>query len=298
MLKIPITHLRHHIRTFSKIPLISQSQTFQQQQQQPSNMPKFPDPLTIKTDSKHVPSIQVDTTPAKDDINQENQIKHYIDTLSVFNELKSLGFNDKQSDVILKLIKQNLNIQIDKLNSKMLTGLELENELYLFEAATSELRVEIQTSRENEFEILNNEKIQLGNYLNEESDELMKLLIVSKNDSQVSINDQISDNTLLQKKIKKLIQDLNNKISTNINSDIKSEIESLRWHTTRNGIMAVLVLVFSVMGGVSISKRINKEDLPQEIILRTIEPEDTNNIALNHNELKITDDEITEKSIN
>jgi len=98
-------------------------------------------------------------------------------------------------------------------------------------------------------------------------------MIVSSNDTQVLINDQNSENTLMQKGIKMKIKDLDNKISTNINSDIKSDIESLRWQTTRSGLFAILVLVFSIIGGVSISKRMNKEEQPTEIILHTVKPE-------------------------
>ncbi|KAH3687255.1 hypothetical protein WICPIJ_001771 [Wickerhamomyces pijperi] len=248
-----------------RIPNISQIHTNSTNPNEKEGISRFPDPIKEqeKIDQKLQDTLDDDPTPEK----------QYLDTLTIFNELKQLGFNDRQCDLILRLIKDNLGNQLENLDEKILTTLELENELYLFEAATSELRVEIQRSRETEFNILNNEKNVLENYLIEESDELNKQLIISKNDSQVLINDQISENTLLQKRIKKLIQDLDNKISTDIRSDIKSEIESLRWHTTRNGIMAVLVLVFCIMGGTSISKRLNREDHPQEIILRTIEPE-------------------------
>lgn len=255
------------VRRFQTSPFLSNTLTSNSNvsDNDKEGISRFPDPIKEheKIEQKLQDTLEDDPTPER----------QYLDTLTIFNELKELGFNDKQSDLILKLVKDNLSHQVDNLDEKILTTLELENELYLFEAASSELRVEIQRSRENEFSILNKEKKVLENYLIEEGDELNKQLIISKNDSQVLINDQISENTLLQKRIKKLIQDLDNKISTDIKSDIKSEIESLRWHTTRNGIMAVLVLVFCIMGGVSVSKRLNREDHPQEIILRTIEPE-------------------------
>lgn len=201
-------------------------------------------------------------------------VKNYVDTMNVFNQLKKLGFNEGQSDVILKLLNENLTVQLNKMDNKYTSSMEMENESYLFEAAQSELRIEINTSRELDLNTLENEKNSLDNLLREESEDLNKLLIVSKNDTQVLINDQNSENTLMQKKIKLRIRELDNKISTNINSDIKSEVESLRWQTTRNGIFAILILVFTIMGGTSISRRINREEQPTEVILHTIKPEE------------------------
>jgi hypothetical protein len=214
----------------------------------------------------------LDISDEMEDMTMDNQTI-CLDTMKVFNELKDLGFSEGQSDVIMKLIKENLTINLNKLQNKNLTTMELENELYLFEAAQSELKVETQTSRESSLRNLEMDKYALERLLQVENDELNEYLIMSKNDSQVTINDQISENTLLQKKIKMKIQELDNKISTKINSEIKSETESLRWHTTRNGLLAVLVLVFSLMAGASISRRIKKEEQPTQVILRMIEPE-------------------------
>lgn len=202
-------------------------------------------------------------------------IKNYVDTMHIFNQLKKLGLSNGQSDLILQLINENLTFQLNKMNGKFTTAMEMENESYLFEAAQSELRIEINTSRELDLHTLENEKNSSDLLLREESEELNKFMIVSTNDTQVLINDQNSENTLLQKGIKMKIKDLDNKISTNINSDIKSDIESLRWQTTRSGLFAILVLVFSIIGGVSISKRINKEEQPTEVILHTIKPEES-----------------------
>lgn len=231
----------------------------------------------VKEESKEVPTDSVLDVPISVELGRKvdgELVKNYVDTMYVFNQLKKLGFNNGQSDVILKLLNENLTVQLDKMDNKYTSSMEMENESYLFEAAQSELRIEINTSRELDLNTLENEKNSLDNLLREESEELNKLLIVSKNDTQVLINDQNSENTLMQKKIKLRIRELDNKISTNINSDIKSEVESLRWQTTRNGIFAILILVFTIMGGTSISKRINREEQPTEVILHTIRPEE------------------------
>ncbi|CCH41753.1 Coiled-coil domain-containing protein [Wickerhamomyces ciferrii] len=204
----------------------------------------------------------------------DSLIKNYVDTMKVFNQLNSLGFNSKQSDIILQLLNENLTYQLDKMNGKFTSSMEMENELYLFEAAQSELRIEINTSRELDLHNLDRMKNSLDDLVREEGEDLNKFMIVSQNDTEVSVHQQRNENTLLQKGIKMKIKDLDNKISTNINSDIKSDIENLRWQTTRSGLAAILVLVFSIIGGVSISKKINRDEQPTEVILHTIKPEE------------------------
>jgi len=102
-------------------------------------------------------------------------IKNYVDTLHIFNELKKLGFKPEQSDLILQLINENLTYHINKMNEKFTTSMEMENESYLFEAAQSELRIEINTSRELDLHTLENEKNSMDLLLNQESEELNNL---------------------------------------------------------------------------------------------------------------------------
>ena len=255
-----------------------------------STISQFPSPL-IDAEAK----TYAKSTPKDDGSSEQVEsnkpsvpIHNYIDTMKVFNELQRQGFSEEQSDVILRLIKENLSHKVGEMEQDMLDTSELENEMYLFEAAQSELRVEIKTSREADLKTLESERSLLENLINEETESLNKDFIVARNDSQVLINDQISENTLLQRKIKRRIQDLNNRISTEINGDIKSDIEGLRWHTTSRGLMAVLVLVFSIMGGVSISKKKNREEPLPEVILRTLEPEEEDEHDLDE-ELKSLD---------
>lgn len=66
-----------------------------------------------------------------------------------------------------------------------------------------------------------------------------------KNDIQVAINDQKSENTLMSKNIMLRIKEINHKITTDFTMAMRSEIEGLRWHLSRWGLIAILVSVFS-----------------------------------------------------
>mmetsp|Transcript_1219 Transcript_1219/g.1231 ORF Transcript_1219/g.1231 Transcript_1219/m.1231 type:complete len:402 (-) Transcript_1219:56-1261(-) len=169
----------------------------------------------------------------------------YMDTYDVYTQLVKAGFKPDQADEIINLLIVQLNSKLSKLSTKYSQLYELENERYLFESAQQELRVDITRSRESHI----NELINLINILERDfniiSDELNNEFIQMKNDTQVAMNDQNSENTLHAKKIRLRIQETNHKITTELNSAMRSEIESLRWHISRWGLMAILVSVFS-----------------------------------------------------
>lgn len=168
----------------------------------------------------------------------------YMDTYEVYKQLVRAGFTPSQSDEIINMIIVQLNSKLSKLSTKYSQAYELENEQYLFESAQQELRVDITRNRENHI----NESINQINALERDyaiiSDQLNNNFIQMKNDIQVAINDQKSENTLMSKKIMLRIQETNHKITTELNMAMRSEIESLRWHLSRWGLIAILISVF------------------------------------------------------
>ncbi|KAG2733535.1 hypothetical protein G9P44_003060 [Scheffersomyces stipitis] len=169
----------------------------------------------------------------------------YLDTYAVYSQLVEAGFTPSQADEIINFLVVQLNSKLSKLSTKFAQEYELENEKYLFESAQQELRVDITRSREQHI----NELITLISILERDfrviSDELNNEFLQSNNDVQVAINDQKSENTLQSKRIILKIQETNHKITTELNSAMRSEIESLRWHLSRWGVIAILVSVFS-----------------------------------------------------
>lgn len=186
----------------------------------------------------------------------------YMDTYTVYKSLIESGFTSTQSDEIINLLCDQLNVKLLKLSTIYSQVVELENECYLFESAQQEIRVDITRSREQHI----NESISLTNILERDfhviSDELTNDFIQMKNDNQVAISEQKSENTLSSKRIFLKIQETNHKITTELNSAMRSEIESLRWHLSRWGLIAILISVFSGCTAFYINKaRSVKEEL-------------------------------------
>lgn len=173
-----------------------------------------------------------------------DNLEPYLDTYSVFSKLKEAGFTDAQADSIIYLLIYQLNSKLSKLSTIYAQQYELESEQYLFESAQQEIRVDITRSREQHI----NELITLVNILERDfniiTDELNNDYLKLKNDSQVAINEQKSENTLNVKKLFLRIQETNHKITTELDSAIRSEIESLRWYLSRWGLITLLVSLF------------------------------------------------------
>lgn len=215
-----------------------------------------------------------------------------IDTLKYYNMLVKSGFTPIQTNIILDLWIELLDEQFFSIyNDKFLRNMELENQWHLFNTAETELRYAIQTSRETSLNDRNLQVMKADRDIQSCNDELNELIInLLKKDSIVDFNDHKLENTLLHRHIKLRLKDCNNKIGTKIIGQTKSEIENLRWQTTRSGLFAVLVLVFFIMSGASISKRISVEnEKPVEVILHTITPEEQDFIE--ENELSDNNDD-------
>ncbi|SCU85645.1 LANO_0C04874g1_1 [Lachancea nothofagi CBS 11611] len=235
-----------------------------------------------KTGTKGTPSEDfIDKLPEQlisegngfDSTTAENQ----IDTLRCYEKLLRSGFTPKQSSMAIELLLSTLNEEFfDGYNDKFLRKTELDTQSHLFNAAETELRYAIQISRETALNEENLKVLQLNRGLHLLHDELNEQFInLLKKDSQVDFNDRKIENTLLHRNINLKLKDCNNKIGTRIIGDTRSDIENLRWHTTRSGVFAVLGLVFFIMSGFNISKRISSEnEKPVEVVLHTIEPEE------------------------
>ncbi|CUM66199.1 uncharacterized protein PRCAT00003857001 [Priceomyces carsonii] len=223
------------------------------------SIPKVDEPST------NLPQVESKLSNEADDLSDNDHddqylttifgdMEPYLDTYDIYTRLITAGFTSKQADEILSLLVVQLNLKLSKLSELYSHLYKLENERYLFESAQQELRVDVTRSREQHI----NELFGLINTLERDfniiSDELNNEFIQMKNNSQVALNDQKSENTLQSRQIMLKLQETNHKITTELNSAMKSEIESLRWHLSRWGVIAILVSVFSACCAVYIHK--------------------------------------------
>lgn len=193
-----------------------------------------------------------------------DDMEPYIDTYAVYRQLVEAGFTASQSDEIINLLIFQLNSKLTRLLTKYSHLYELENERYLFESAHQELNVDVTRNREQHINDAINQINALERDFSIISDDLNNHFIQMKNDIQVAINDQRSENTLMSKKIMLRIQESNHKITTELNMAMRSEIESLRWHLSRWGLITICVTIFSGSGAFYIYRANTQKRLAQK----------------------------------
>lgn len=182
-----------------------------------------------------------------------------IDTLACYNRLREQGFTSQQTELIIDLLLETLNREFfSRYNVEFLQNMELENQSHLFHAAETELKYAIQTSRDTQLNDQHLQLLKLIRDLDSLQDEINEMIInLLQKDSKVDFNNQKIENTLLHRKINLQLNECTNKIATKLLGSARSDIERLRWQTTRSGLLAILVLVFLIMGGASFARKVN-----------------------------------------
>ena len=86
---------------------------------------------------------------------------HHFDTWSLVQDLSKGGFSQHQSTALMKAVRAILTDNMDLARRGLVSKSNVENETYLFQAACSELRTEIQNNRKAEMEKLRTQRAQL-----------------------------------------------------------------------------------------------------------------------------------------
>lgn len=180
-----------------------------------------------------------------------------LDTMAINSELRDNGFSSKQSKAIMKVVMSVLNDEFYRdYNDKYLRDFEMDKQLHLFNSLQSEIKYIIGNSRDSQFNLHHLQIMRLKRDLNSDLDEINEDVIeILEKDRKLEFNNQKVDNTLLYRRINMSLRDCINKISINILAGIKLEIENLRWHTTRSGLVAIVILVFFILTGVNVSNK-------------------------------------------
>lgn len=192
--------------------------------------------------------------------------QNQLDTIKFYQLLRERGsFSDEQCKNIISLLLQLLNNEFySNYNELFLRDMELNKQSHLFSSLETELKFAIQNSRDTQLNEHHLQLLKLKRELNSIHDELNEVIINSlQKDAKLEFNNQKLENTLLYKHINLRLNDSSNKIQTKILGEIRSHIENLRWQTTRSGLLIILVLVCSIMIGVSASKK-EHAVVPQE----------------------------------
>ncbi|GAA5809453.1 hypothetical protein MFLAVUS_002861 [Mucor flavus] len=163
---------------------------------------------------------------------------HHFDTYQVLIDLQSQGFTRKQAEVIMKGIKFRLRECTASVRQQLLQKSDLENESYLFRAALSELRTEVQVMRRNDMQMLQTEMSLITREVDSLEQRLSEGVADMKNEIQMDMNNRKNETRQDQKKMDMQIQEINNKFTIRL-GDIRTEIEAVRWETIWKGMAGV-----------------------------------------------------------
>ncbi|KAI7898858.1 uncharacterized protein BX663DRAFT_523071 [Cokeromyces recurvatus] len=184
---------------------------------------------------------------------------HHFDTYELLTFLENHGFKRKQAEVIMKGIKFRIRECTASVKQQLLFASDLENDTYLFKAALSELRTEIQIMRRNDIQMLQNELSLITREVEGLEQKLNESLADLKNEIQMDMNNRKNETREEQKSMDIKIQEINNKFTLQL-GDIRTEIEAVRWETIWKGLTGVVLAGLTISSlGYLLNKHSNRK---------------------------------------
>ncbi|CAG8962262.1 hypothetical protein HYFRA_00005317 [Hymenoscyphus fraxineus] len=172
---------------------------------------------------------------------------HHFDTYSLVQQVEKGGFTMDQSITAMKAVRALLAKNLDVAKAGLVSKSDVENETYLFRAACSELKTEVQNNRKQNEESMRRERTLLQHEVDILNQKLTQELLGLKDDLKGMFDDRKMAVRQEQRAMESAIQEINYKITVSLNSDSKSEVEGLRWILTRRSVIGILIMAFMVL---------------------------------------------------
>ncbi|KAF9153889.1 Succinate--CoA ligase [GDP-forming] subunit beta, mitochondrial [Linnemannia schmuckeri] len=189
---------------------------------------------------------------------------HNFNTNKIVTKLEKNGFQRGQAEVIMRSIKALLGGHTNKIRKNILTTGDLENESYLFKAALTELRTELQILRKNDAAALAIRSEIISREIDSLNQKLREDIANLKNDIAIDMNSRKSDVREEQKALEIRIQSMSNHYMAQL-GDMRTKMEAAKWETTRKGMVAIFISATFVL----LTSRIfmsSKEKMPDDYI--------------------------------
>lgn len=193
----------------------------------------LPENKTLETIDDIVKESNLGGEPEQDELRQ-----HHFDTYDMVRDLKRQGFTQEQAVTIMKGMKFKLRESISILNQQLLPKAELENESYLFSAAVSELRTEIQVMRQKDTQTLKSETLLVTREVEALAQRIREDVDLMKNNIALDMDNRKNETRSEQKEIEMTIQELNSKLTVQI-GEVRTALETTRWETIWKGLAGV-----------------------------------------------------------
>ncbi|KAI9697967.1 MAG: hypothetical protein M1836_004320 [Candelina mexicana] len=149
---------------------------------------------------------------------------HHFDTYTLVRDLEKGGFTEDQSVTAMKAVRGLLALNLDVAQEGMVSKSDVENETYLFRAACSELRTEIQKNRKSESDKMRTERSQLQHEVDILNQKLTQELLTLKDDLKGMFDDRKMAVRMEQRSTESSLhlQDLERKRTKSASSSSKS----------------------------------------------------------------------------
>jgi len=170
---------------------------------------------------------------------------HLFDTYKLVAGLCEAGYSYGQSFAIMRALRALLVNSSEFSKTEFLSRGQLENQVYLFQAAMSELRSETQITRMNETAALKQDLQALQREYELLERQLKEDLGNMRHEVDIDVNNRKNETRGGQNAMDIKIQELNNRFTIML-GDLRTRLEGYKWDTTRKGILG-LVLILSLL---------------------------------------------------
>ncbi|KAL8729435.1 MAG: hypothetical protein Q9181_005004 [Wetmoreana brouardii] len=172
---------------------------------------------------------------------------HHFDTFSLVRSLRAGGFTQDQSVTLMKAVRGLLTANLEVARDGLVSKSDVENETYLFRAASSELRTEISNTRRTSHQRTSTQLSHLTHEVEILSQRLTQESSALKDELRGMLNDRKMAVRMEEQAMEQAIQELNYRITSFLVGGGKSEVEGLRWVLTRRAAFGIAGIAFVIL---------------------------------------------------
>ena len=164
---------------------------------------------------------------------------HHFDTYTLVKDLQSGGFTQAQSVTLMKAVRSLLAVNMDLARAGLVSKSDVENEMYLFRAACSELRTEMQHARHQTIVRQRSELAHLQHDADILAQRMTQELSTLRDDLKGLFDDRKMSVRTEQHRADAIIEQLGRRIQVDLQSDGRGKVEGLRWELAKRAVIVI-----------------------------------------------------------
>ncbi|KAL8660679.1 MAG: hypothetical protein Q9168_008434 [Polycauliona sp. 1 TL-2023] len=192
--------------------------------------------------------------------------------------LQTGGFTSPQSITLMKAVRALLATNLSIARAGLISKSDVENEVYLFRAACSELRTEISNARRTSHRTSSTQLSHLGHETEILSQRLTQESSRLKDELRGMLDDRRMAARMELQGVEQRIQELSYKITVGLKSESGSAVDGLRWVLTRRAALALGCLAVLILGSLRyVTYKIHVRDEERRIAADKAKANNNNN---------------------